>query len=301
MESKNQKIAIHIASKDRATEVYGLLQSLRTQTYQNFNIYILDDGSEVPLQNFYFINYMIQRLKLEGHGVKLIRNNIPSGVSKARQQLVDYTMEKGTEELICRIDDDSICDKKMLEKLMEGIKEYDLVGCIVPLFVGPETIRETKFVEPIIGECRLNDKGELIMNFDDCGYSYIEEKIIPAHHFRSSCLYKRKLHEKGVDYNSRLSLNGFREEQLFSFKAICKGFKLAIHTGAKCYHLVTPSGGERYTMNMGAFNQKIFEETTKKMFEEYGDFIKIYNEKLGIKERQYHPLELQKETNLISK
>ena len=61
----NERIAIHITSLNRATEVALLLESLRHQTYQNFNIYILDDGSNVPLTNFYFINYLTQRLKLE--------------------------------------------------------------------------------------------------------------------------------------------------------------------------------------------------------------------------------------------
>jgi len=293
-------IAIHIANKDRPTELALLLESLRHQTYKNFNIYILDDGSTTPLNSFYFVLYMIQRLKLEGHNVKIFRNDLPTGVSKARQKLVDYTMKEGKEQYICRIDDDSICKEDMLEKLINGINNgYDLVGCIVPVFPGPETIRETKFVEPIIGECRFNTDGKLIMNFDDCGYEYIESKIIPTHHFRSSCLYKKELHEKGVDYNSRLSNNGFREEQIFSFKAIIKGFKLAIHTGAICYHLQTPSGGERDTMNMTQFNQQIFQETSKKMFDEYGDFLQQYNEKLGLETRRYSPLELKKRNNLI--
>jgi len=296
------RIAIHICSKDRATEVALLLESLRNQTYKKFDVYILDDGSSVPLQHFYFITYIMNRLKIEGHDIKLIRNNTASGVSKARQQLVDYTMKNTKHNFICRIDDDSICKLDMLEKLMNGIDAgYDLIGCSVFPYVGGHTKREISFVKPIIGECRLNDKGELIINQDDCGYEYIEEEILPTHHFRSSCLYKRELHEAGVDYSNRLSKNGFREEQIFSFKAILKGFKLGVHTGAINYHLITPSGGERGTMNMTKFNQDVFEETVKKMYADHGDFLHDYNVKHNLIEKEYTALELTKITNLVSK
>ena len=81
-----------IASKDRATEVGLLLESLRHQTYNLFDIFVLDDGSSVPLTNFYFINYIVQRLRIEGHDVKIFKNDVAGGVSKARQFLVDKLM-----------------------------------------------------------------------------------------------------------------------------------------------------------------------------------------------------------------
>ena len=112
-------IVIHVCTKDRPTELALLLQSLRTQTIQNFNILILDDGSETPLVNYYFINYLINRLKFEGHNVKMIRNQISVGVSKARQQLVDYSLEHGKEEYFVRVDDDVILEPNYLEKLLK--------------------------------------------------------------------------------------------------------------------------------------------------------------------------------------
>ena len=64
---------------------------------------------------------------------------------------------------------------------------------------------------------------------------------------------------------------------------------------------MTPSGGERDTMNMTDFNQGIFEETTKNMFEKHGDFISEYNYKLNIKMKAYTKEELLKESNLVKR
>ena len=133
------KISIHICTKDRATELGLLLQSIRTQTYQNFNILILDESSNSQVMQFYFIQYLIQRLKLEGHDVKLIRNEIPVGVSMARQQLVDYYMEHCNEPLSCRLDDDVIIQPDYLEKLVEVInKGYDIASGVTTPFIGPD-------------------------------------------------------------------------------------------------------------------------------------------------------------------
>ncbi len=302
--NKYGKICIQICSKDRATEVCLLLESLRNQTYNHFDIYILDSGSQVPLDKFYFFNYIVNHLKLAGHNVKLFRDNIATGVSMSRQTLVDEAMKAGnTYSIYARIDDDSICDKRFLEKSLDGIDAgFDLCGAVVPMYANPDIrIRETKFVEPIINESRLNNKGELICNFDDAGTLFTEEKIIPTMHFRSTCIYKKELHNKGINYKTRLSRNGFREENLFSYAAIIAGFKLCIHTGCINYHLATPSGGERDTMNLVTHNQQIFDDTVKRMYNDHGNFLKKYLDKLGIKEKEYNKEELNKSTNLITR
>jgi len=71
----NNRISIHITTKDRHSEVAILLQSLRTQTYQAFDIMLLDDGSGTPLTTHHPTMSLINRLKLENHKIKIIRND----------------------------------------------------------------------------------------------------------------------------------------------------------------------------------------------------------------------------------
>lgn len=292
---------IQICSKDRAGEVGMLLTSLMSQTYKNFDVVILDDGSGNLHTNYYFIQGLIIRMKQDGHNVTIIRNNEPSGVSKARQQLVDWSLNNTNSKFMVRIDDDSIVKSDYLEQLIKVINAgYDIACGVVPPLGAIDTIRDIKFVEPIIGECKLNNKGELTMNMDDCGILYSEHKILPTHHFRSCAMFKRELFEGGLNYNSRLSKNGFREEQIISFKALCKGYKIGCNTGAIAWHLLTPSGGERDTMQFAQFNQEIFEDTTKKLFEKYGDFISAYNKIMNIAPKERPTLDYTRANNLVS-
>lgn len=293
-------IDVNICFRDRASELALLLQSLRTQTYKSWNLYISDDASNTPIEQHHFLICLINKIKEEGHRVYYNRNPFGLGVSKNRQKLVDISMKEGYGEYILRCDDDVILESDYIEKLMKVIDAgYDLASGLTPPIMIPVMKREIRFVEPIINEVILDKDGNFIKNADDCGYRYLEEKIIPTHHFRSCALYKKELHEKGVDYSNRLSKHGYREEQIFSFKAIIKGFKLGIITSAISWHLCTPSGGERFadSNELIRFNEQMMKETTKEMFKKYGNFIEDYNKKLGIKTK-INTLELLKENNL---
>lgn len=294
------ELLITIGTRDRPTELYGLLNSLRVQTYKKFDIMIIDDAGGNPIMNYYFIPYTMNRLKIEGHNVIYIRNEYNKGVSGIRQQAVEEGLKYKQYKYFLRIDDDSICEPNYIEELFKVIEAgYDIASGVVPPFAHPEVKREIKFVEPIIGECKLNSTGDLIINQDDCGSLYVEHKILPSHHFRSCALFKREVFESGVNYISRLSKNGFREEQLISFKAIIKGFTIGCNTGAICWHLLTPSGGERDTMNLCQFNQTIMETNIKQMFEEHGDFITKYNKKINVIPKDRTRTELLKSSNLV--
>ena len=278
--SKKSKVAICLATKDRHSEVALLLQSLRTQTFQGWNLYIYDQ-SQTPMMNAHFIQCLIYRLKLEYHRIKL-EYGISNGVCVARNKLIEMVeLADNGEDLVIRLDDDCIPEPDYLEKLIEGIdKGYDLVSGIIPLCHTPEIKRDNKFIGNIINEHKFDDKGNLIENKDECGYSYFEDKWYPTHQFRTNALMKREL--LNIKYPPFLSTVGFREELFFSFKAILSGYKLGVCTGAKAYHLQTPSGGVRdpnYSQKAQSDHQKAL-DWIKETFQKEGDFLTKYNERL---------------------
>lgn len=274
------RISVHITSKDRHSELALCLQGLRTQTVQEWDLVLLDDASGTPIANNYFLMNLINRIKLENHKVKFFRNEVSKGVCNARNSLIDE--DKFGNELILRLDDDVIPESDYIKKLLEGIDAgYDLVSGTTPLIGSPEIKRKVELVKPIINKVVLDDKGNVIKNGDDCGLDYLDEEIIPTHHFRSCALYKSEFHNK-FKYETNLTTVGFREEEFFSFRAIINGYKLAVHTGAKVLHFRTPSGGTRnpnYPQDV-QLDEQTFNKFVKKYFERKGDFIKKYTEEV---------------------
>ena len=285
--------AILINVKDRPSEIALLLQSLRTQTYKDFDIFILDDCSGTPLTNYHFFNCVLNRLKLENHNVFLKRTDFTHGVSKARQAIVDWALETDYKYL-CRVDDDVLLEPDYLQKLKEVLEQgYDLASGVTVPMAGPSFKRESKFLKGIVNRVILDDEGNYVMNGDDCGMEYIDDVILPAHHFRSCALYKSEIHKKANYLPTKLSNHGFREEQIFSYRILMAGFKIGVRTGAINYHQMTPSGGERPTTNFTMFNQEQFEKFTKENKEELN--------KLFTRENMPSQLELTKQTNLLMK
>jgi len=115
---KNKRVEIQILTRDRPNELYGLLISLRNQTYQDWDLAILDDASGTPLLNYHFIAVMVNRLKLEGHKVNFLRSQISKGISVGRQKLVDYSLGNSDCGLFARLDDDTVLEPDYLEKLI---------------------------------------------------------------------------------------------------------------------------------------------------------------------------------------
>ncbi len=288
-----KETAILINVKDRPTELALLLQSLRTQTYQNFDVFILDDRSGTPLMSYHFVMCYVNRMKMENHKIFMKTTEFPHGVSKARQAIVDWARETDDYKYLCRVDDDVVLESNYLERLKNVIeKGYDLAsGVTVPMMM-PVIKRDPDKIGKYVNRVILDDDGNYIMNGDDCGNEFLRSKIIPAHHFRSCALYKSEIHDKANYLPTKLSMHGFREEEFFSFKILMAGFKIGVDTQAINYHQLTPTGGERPTSHLTGFNQEMLEEFTK----EHKDKL---NE-LFTREEYPSALQLKKENNLVT-
>ena len=108
------KVDIMLVTKDRPSEVALLLQSLRTQTFQNWDLFICDDRSGIPLQAHHFLNMILNRLKLENHIITMWRNDIPLGVTRLRKNTMEKIMKYGNGNLVLRLDDDNIDRKSVV-------------------------------------------------------------------------------------------------------------------------------------------------------------------------------------------
>jgi glycosyltransferase involved in cell wall biosynthesis len=235
------RVTIHITTKDRATEVAMLLQSLRTQTFEDWDLILLDDASGTPLISFQFIQSIINRLKLEGHRIKILRNDFSKGVCSARQRCIDE--DTYDNDYVLRLDDDCLPEFDYIQKLLWVLQDYkfDIATGVIPLISVPE-FKRGKTPE-LICEHKVDSKGNLSAK-DELGYCYLNRGVVPCHQFRTNALFKKEVLEK-VKYPINLSNVGFREELHISFQALLNGFRIGCDTGAVAYHLQTLSGGCR--------------------------------------------------------
>lgn len=242
------RISVHITTKDRSSELFGLLCSLENQTFKEWDLVILDDASGTPINtNFKYLHDLFARLKLAGHGVYLHMNGLSFGVCKARQKLVDDDVFKDN-AYILRLDDDqhlAVDYVERLVKVMEAYPDAGIVSGVTPLLSGPDNRRKLDHILPVVNHIKLNEQGDLVEYADDCGTLYSEGRVLPAHNFRSSALMKREMFDKGLCYEKGLSLTGFREEFFLSIRAMLMGYKCYVDTGAVAWHAHALSGGCR--------------------------------------------------------
>jgi len=268
------RITIHIATRDRHTELALVLQNLRTQTNQNWDLIVLDDASGTPIINAYFLTAIMNRIKLDGHKIRLLRNNTSFGCCYARNKCIEE--DDFGNPFTLRLDDDIIMAPDYIEQLMKVIDAgYDMSSGVIPNLGVPEVKREVKFVGDVINKHEFDKEGNLVLQSDDCGFCYIEDVILPTHQFRTNALYKSEINKK-VKYPDNLTTVAFREEGFFSFGALIEGYKIGVSTGAVCYHLRAPSGGNRredYAQCV-ALDDETFKKWCKKKFDKHGDFLK---------------------------
>jgi len=263
---------IQICTRDRATELAMLLTSLWRQTEQNFDVVIVDSSQPQPLVNAYkFIGDIVNRLKIEGHGVKYIADLPPRGVCAARNRAV---REGFGNEICIRIDDDSLLEQDYIARLMKLMEDENVgaAGGVVPLFGMPAFVRNPNILKSIFNKVTFSKDGDVTIK-DDGGFAYYPPVVLPSHHLRSSYAFRRKAFDEVGGFPTDTGPAGWREETIFCMKLAWKGWKMLTDTGAICYHLHCPSGGVRspdYAQQINIVEQH-FKTWSKWMFKDKGN------------------------------
>lgn len=256
----SERISVEIVTKDRPSELAMLLTSLLYQSKQDFDVVLVDEG-QTPVPSYKFVADAITRLRLGSRAVKYVRNTDRRGIGHAR----NLAMENDDNEMVCRIDDDSVCDQHYLEYLYSVLTSQDNIGAaggLVPVFGSPNPVRETKFVEPVFNKIVFsNDKVEVT---DDGGVLYHPDKTLPSDHLRSSFMFRQSAAEKVGGFPDWCGVIGWREETVFCMKLKWAGWKLYTDTSALCWHTIARSGGARIPPDQYRSSQQLIEESFQK-------------------------------------
>jgi cellulose synthase/poly-beta-1,6-N-acetylglucosamine synthase-like glycosyltransferase len=219
------KILCSISTRGRYHTTLPLaIQSIITQTHKADKLVVFDDNDEPKdLRNDPIYMHLFRMLDMKG-----IKWEWLYAGKKGQHHNHQIANTMGY-EFVWRMDDDTIAEPDVLEKLFSYMT--DNVGA-----VGGSTLTPN-------WDCRENNATGLIDNIDkepNKQWGTIS-KVQSVDHLHCSFLYRAGI----VDYNTGLSPKAHREETLFTFQLKNKGYKLLVIPDCITWHLKLPSGGIR--------------------------------------------------------
>lgn len=253
-----ERIEACVPSRGRNTNLCVLLQALRTQTFQDFDVTVLDDNPDESLRDDFTVRAMLDLLEIDGHRCRILR-----GPSQGLMYAQNTLLLASRKRLIARLDDDTVPQPKTLERLMQVFFDDDkgevaAVSGPIPAFTGgqlddyalppPEVLKqyapfetpETRYVHPV--DARPRRVSSLYSSF-----IYRRDWFLAAGGFSLS--YSRIAEKEDADITLRVAY---------------LGGALVFVPQALSWHLKAPMGGIRH----------LLEEERQRLFSaDYQNFI----------------------------
>ena len=232
-----------VSTKDRYfTSLPNCLISIALQTRKPQYLIVYDDGEHKDLRNEPIYQNIFSLLSMSG-----IAWTVNFGEGKGQVKNHQKSLSDCQTEWIWRIDDDTVMEPDVLEKLVKHIAPG--VGAVGGLVIDPKMqLFESKLASNKIEDIYLGMNAQWFKksNTDDVDHLY------------STFIYRKKASSHG--YCMELSRVGHREETMFTYEMKRNGWKLIIDPTAVTWHLRNPLGGIRSDsdQSMWAHDEQIF-------------------------------------------
>tara|TARA_Y200000002_G_scaffold374598_1_gene375592 strand:- start:21207 stop:21908 length:702 start_codon:yes stop_codon:yes gene_type:complete len=119
MDNTNNLISVVMSTYNNETTIEKSLLSIFNQTYQNFEILLMDDGST---DNTY---ELCQKISKNFNRIKIYQNSENIGLTKS----LNFLINQSVGNLIARSDADDLNEKNRLEVQLEYLHKNDLDAC----------------------------------------------------------------------------------------------------------------------------------------------------------------------------
>jgi len=250
----DNRVTATVSTKGRFHTTFPLmLTSLLNQTIKPCRLIIYDDNDvmEDLRENEIYKNLFMM----------LQQNNIKWEVTPGEHKGQVFNHQRALTDVktewIWRLDDDNIMESNVLESLLTFAVDKKELGAIGPLILDPKSDFK---------HCMASNKMEDIylgLNVQWCN-THLQQYIEVDHLQGSTFLFRKEAGKHGYDLN--LSRVGHREETIFTHEMKRNGWKLAIFTGAKTWHVRYGAGGIRAHNDSKLFrhDEDIFTEYMRK-------------------------------------
>jgi glycosyltransferase involved in cell wall biosynthesis len=196
MKKSQQLIGVCIPTYNDGNYLFEAVQSILNQTYKNFIIYILNDGSELKWHNLYKKKFF-KNEKI----IYLYQKN--SGIIKTSRRLLDLCIKNKKINLIAKMDADDLSHPKRFQYQVDLIlkNNLDLVGCHFK---------------------RMSEKGKIFEeNFSPLNNEHLYLHLLTGSPFaHGSIMFRKEILYKGINYISH-NKKSFIEPEDYNFYIKC--------------------------------------------------------------------------------
>ena len=221
---KNPRVTIGLITYNGKNLIKLCLDSLLAQSYQNFEIVVIDNASTDGTPEWVEDNY--PQVK-----VVYLRRNL--GPSPARNFALRNTPNN---ELTLLVDDDAVLDKNCLAKLVEAYRMHPDAAVWCPRLVYHDRPDQIQYQGTFIhhtGEAIHPNHNQLLKD----GF----QEITPIHAANTTCMLVAKNAAEAVGFFDEDYFFG-RTDGEFTFRLTLSGWKLYCVPRSICYHRVKERG-----------------------------------------------------------
>jgi len=261
----SKRLTVGIPTKDRGIELAILLQSLMYQTFQDWDLIIVNDCVSNLLYENSTLQGLFKVLGDQGHDVKII-----NGPRKGPQYGGQIILQNSQTELILRLDDDVALQPNFIEELVRTFDDPN-TGMAGPIYLNPQKPARDQMLDPNmsleaikeIGKVKWEGNNLFLTGWNQAGI-HPTKTPVETEHLNSGFMYRREAGLKIGGYFLDLSIAGHREESDFSYRIFREGYKLYVVPAAIAYHYHPMFGGIRETA--GQFHAKSNWDSDEKKF-----------------------------------
>jgi GT2 family glycosyltransferase len=224
--NNENEILCSISTKGRYDTTLPLaIASVINQTLKPNKVIIFDDNDEpIDVRETQHYLYLLQMMETMG-----IKWEWQFALKKGQHHNHQRANTMGY-KYVWRVDDDCIPNYNVLENLYNKIKSDERIGAVAGSIL----------TTPIWGKINSTGKIENVDNEQNLQWYYIEKEQ-EVDHLHCSFIYRAGI----VDYCLELSRVAHREETLFTYELLTKGYKNVLIPDTVTWHLKNKKGGIR--------------------------------------------------------
>ena len=240
------RLDIGIPTKNRASYVALLIQSLRAQTFQEWDLILVDDSdSGNELSQHHFLVELLKLIAHEGHRFLVIR-----GLQKGAPYGHNIALSVAKHPYLVRIDDDILLQPDFLEKLVEVVqKSKEPIGAVGGVYPDLSRWLEGKSGKPYLDNPEegffffpIGSLNLLGLHQRTC---YTKGEPVRVEHLYSTFLYNVTAVREVGGFPLCYSPFGEGEETDLTYRLHHCAYPLYVHPLALGWHLLAPKGGRR--------------------------------------------------------